>query len=128
MKFRCRPVVAWALPALLACSAATALPASDRPLKIAEIHLDERLVALGKPRMHVIRVDATSFSPDGSRLAIVFSDGSDAYVLKAGSPLPFGSVRLEPRNHRLLARRHRIQSHLSAAVRWLVSRWRLSWI
>ena len=82
MKWRRRPVVAWVLPALLVCGAAAAPPASDQLVKTAGIHLKDRLAALGKPRMGIIRVDATSFSPDASRLAIVFSDGSDSYVLK----------------------------------------------
>jgi len=75
-------VVAWVLPALLACSAVAAPPDTDRLVKIAEIKLNERLAALRKPRLDVIRVNATSFSPDGSRLAIAFGDGIDSYVLK----------------------------------------------
>jgi hypothetical protein len=81
MKWR-RPIIAWALPALVACGAAASPPGAERLVKIAEIQLSERLAALGRPHLEVIRVAATSSSPDGGRLAIAFGDGSDSYVLK----------------------------------------------
>src|ERR1035438_4546888 len=66
-----RRVANWALPALLILFA-SAVHAANPFAKVGEIDLNERLAALGEPRMDDLSVWSVSFSPDGSRLAIAF--------------------------------------------------------
>src|SRR5262249_31423203 len=70
--------------------------AAGPPPEFAKIQINDRLAAMGEPRMQSMRIAQVSFSPDGSRLAIEFRDVENQYVLKVHPAPPRLYVMVVP--------------------------------
>ncbi|MGD0867961.1 MAG: hypothetical protein ABSB88_00295 [Bryobacteraceae bacterium] len=93
MEVRRRSVTNRTLPALLILFASV-LPAANPFPKVGEINLNDRLAALGEPRLDYMSVWAVAFSPDGSRLAIEFGEPNE--FLEFGRPITHRYLLVAP--------------------------------